>query len=389
MTAQPIKLHLGLTRPDTGDKIELYLIHQKVTDMNENLKPRIYKFDNVRLLAIVLVVIGSFADDLTSHSDMFQSWFVFVYSFHAPLFIFLSGLFTKEYKDGVKPDNHRLSFYFGLGMILKIIIYLMRVWNGYDAELNFFGGGTIEWYLFVIVLYAVTMYLLRNVNRVLVLALSVVAGTAAGFIPLTDEYYLMRYLVFLPFFAAGYYLTPARVRRFTHQTNVKLAGIVFLFIYFVLCFREREAIYPLRMLFTGRNPYSLVHIEGCTFYHRLLCYGVSAVLIVAVMACMPNRKFPLVTRMGRNTLGVYFWHIPIVLLLRHYGAMEKLISLGDPLWKFVVLTISVIVALILAFPIFTWPLNKLLEWVRRMPPLACMTMDVVILMGAVVCTLIM
>ena len=357
--------------------------------MNENLKPRIYKFDNVRLLAIVLVVLGSFADELTLRSDMFQSWFVFVYSFHAPLFIFLSGLFTKEYKDGVKPDNYRLSFYFGLGMVLKIIVYLMRLHNGYPAELNLFGGGTVEWYLFVIVLYAITMYLLRNVNRWVVLILSVAVGTAAGFIPLTDEYYLMRYLVFLPFFAAGYYLTPVKVRRFTHQLNVKLAGIAFIFIYFVLCFREKDAVYPLRMLFTGRNPYALVQLEGCTFYHRLLCYGISAVLIISVLACMPNRKYPFVTRMGSNTLGVYFWHIPVLLLIRHYVGTDDVIALGDPLWKMVVLVTSVAVALVLALPVFSWPLRKLLEWVRRMPPLACLTMDIVILAGAAVCTVLM
>lgn len=356
--------------------------------MNESLKPRIFKYDNVRLLAIILVVIGSFAEELSLRSDMFQSWFVFVYAFHAPLFIFLSGLFTKEYKDDQKPDNHRLSFYFGLGMILKILIYLLRCWNGYDAKLDFFGGASIEWYLFVIVMYSITMYLLRRVNRWVVLALSVVAGTLAGFIPLTDEFYLMRYLVFMPFYAAGYYLTPVKVRRFSHMLGVKFAGVACIFVYFVLCFREREAIYPLRMLFTGRNPYALVNLEGCTFYHRLLCYAISAVLIVSVLACMPNRKFPVLTHMGRNTLGVYFWHMLIVLILRHYGVIEKVIALGDPLWKLIVLTGSVAVALILSFSVFTMPLRKLLEWVRRMPPLACLTMDVVILMGAVVGQLI-
>ena len=356
--------------------------------MNESIKPRIYKFENVRLLAIVLVVIGSFAEELALHSEMFQSWFVFVYAFNAPLFLFLSGLFTKEYKEDVKPDNYRLSFYLGLGLVLKVLIYLLRLWNGYDAELNFFGGATIEWYLFVVAMYWVTMYLLRRVNRWIVLALSVVAGTAAGFLPLTDEFYLMRYLVFLPFFAAGYYLTPAKVRRFSHRTGVKLAGIASLFIYFVLCFREREMIYPLRMLFTGRNPYALVNLTGCTFYHRLLCYLISAVLVISVLACVPNRKFPVLTHMGRNTLGVYFWHFLLVLVLRHYGAMEKLMTLGDPLWKFVVLTVSVAVALLLSFTPFTWPLRKQLEWVRRMPRLACLTMVIVILMGAVVGQLI-
>ena len=356
--------------------------------MDESIKPRIYKYDNVRLLAIVLVVIGSVAEEFTSRSDMFQSWFVFVYSFHAPLFIFLSGLFTKEYKDGHRPDVFKLSFYFVLGEVLKVMIYFCRIWNGEEIGLDLFGGATMEWYLFVIILFTMTAYFTRKVNRVLMMILTVVLGTAAGFLPLSDDFYLMRYFVFLPFFMAGYYLTPAKVRRFAHQVKVKLSSIAFLFIYFVLCFRRREAIYPLRMLFTGRNPYAAVHIEGCTFYHRLLCYGISAVLIIAVLACVPNRKVPVLTRMGRNTLGVYFWHYPIVLLLWHFGVMDQVVPLGDPLWKMVVLVGAIVLALVLAIPIFTAPLRKLLNAMHIMPPLACLTVDIVFILGAIVGNLV-
>lgn len=61
--------------------------------MSKNVAQRIYKFDNIKFLAILLVVLGHFADGYTNDSNMFDSWFVFVYSFHAPLFIFLCGLF--------------------------------------------------------------------------------------------------------------------------------------------------------------------------------------------------------------------------------------------------------------------------------------------------------
>ena len=358
--------------------------------MLDSQKPRIFKYDNVRLLAIVLVVIGSFAGEFTARSDMFRSWFIFVSSFNAPLFIFLSGLFTKEFKDGVKPDNYRLSFYFGLGLVLKVIIYLMRRWNGDDVHIDFFRGDTMEWYLFVIVMYAVTMYVLRRVNMYVVMGLSLVLGTLAGFAPIGDELYLMRYFVFLPFYAAGYYLTPAKVRRFSHRTNVKLAGIGFMMLYFIICFRLRDSMYPLRELFIGNVRYAGVPIDGCTFYHRLLCYGISTVLVISVVAMMPNRKFPVLTKMGRNTLGVYFWHVPIVLLLWHFGILSitRLKMLGDPLWKYVVLSAAVVVALALSLSVFSWPFRWMLGKVRTMPPLACMTMDIVIVMGAVVGNLI-
>ena len=352
--------------------------------MNDNTKPRIYKFDNVKLLVMILVVVGSFAESFADNSDMFRSWFIFVSSFTAPLYIFLNGLFQKQFQKGQKPNLHKISYYLILGFILKIGIFLMRRWNGEDIGLDLFGSANLDWYFFVIVMHTVTLFLLKDVRPAIVIPITVVLGVAAGFFPLGDSFYLMRYFVFMPFYAAGYYLTPARVRRFSHQTKVKLAGIAFLILYFILCFRMRDAIYPLRMLFTGRNPYSIVPIEGCTFYHRLLCYGISAVMIIAIMAVIPNRKVPVLTHMGRNTLGVLFWHYPVVLLMWHFGAFDFLLTLGDPLWKFSVLSIAVLTALILSFSIFSWPLRKLQHLIEKLPLIPCIVMDSVILITATV-----
>lgn len=352
--------------------------------MSDYLKPRIFKYDNVKLLAIVLVVITSFADEFTAHSDLFRSWFVFSYSFHAPLFIFLSGLFQKQYTEENRPDVSKITYYLLLGYLLKLMIWFVRILDGDDVRLDLLGGSGIEWYLFVIVGYMLTLYLCRRVNRYLMLGLTLVIGVVAGYLPLGDFLYLMRFLVFLPFYVAGYYLTPMKVRRFTHRLNVKLAGIAFIFIYFVLCFQEREVLYPLRMLFTGRNPYSAIPIDGCSPFHRLLCYGISAVLIISVMACMPNRKFPVLTRMGRNTLGVYFWHYPIVLLLWYWGVMDMFIPLGDPLWKYVMLVAAIALALLLSLSVFSLPLRKLGELIRKIPPKTCIIADCAVIAVAAI-----
>lgn len=352
--------------------------------MKYNGKPRIFKFDNVKLLVMVLVVVGSFAEDYTDHSDMFRSWFIFVNSFAAPLYIFLNGLFQKPYTKGERPTLHRATYYMILGFALKILIFLLRRWNGEEIGLDMFGGATMEWYLFVIMMYSVTFWILRYVNKWVVLTASVVFGTLAGFLPLDDGFYFMRYFVFMPFYAAGYYLTPAKVRRFSHSTKVKLAGLAFTVAYFILCFRAREIIYPLRMLFTGRNRYAIVPIEGCTFYHRLLCYGISAVLIISVIACMPNRKAPLLTHMGRNTLGVYFWHYPLKLLLWHFGVFDLIQTAGDPMWKINVLLAAVAAALMLSFGVFSWPLRKLEHLINKIPTIPCVIMDAVILIAAAI-----
>lgn len=352
--------------------------------MTDNLKPRIFKYDNVKLLAIILVVIGSFAEEFLGRSDLFRSWFVFSYSFTAPLFVFLSGLFQKQYDKNNKPDVQKITWYLLMGFVLKLMIFVVRIADGDDVRLNLLGGDGIEWYLFVVVGYMLTMALLRRVHRYVMLVSAVVIGVAAGFLPIDDTLYLMRYLVFLPFYVAGYYLTPIKVRRFTHRLNVKLAGIAFVFIYFVLCFQERDTLYPLRMLFTAQCPYAQVPIEGCTFYHRLLCYGISAVLIISMLACIPNRKIPVLTAMGKNTLGVYFWHYPIVLLLWYCGAMEMLEQVGDPLWKYLLLVAAAALALLLSLRVFTLPLQKLGELMKRIPAKVCVIADLAVIAAAAV-----
>lgn len=352
--------------------------------MTGSTKPRIFKYDNVKLLAIILVVIGSFADEFASQSDVFRSWFVFSSSFTAPLFVFLSGLFQKQYDPPRKPDVQKISFYLLSGLLIKLMIYLVQILDGVDVRLDFLGNTGMEWYLFTVAGYMLLMYLLRRVNRYVLLAITIAVGIAAGFLPSENTAFLLRFLTFLPFYVAGYYLTPMKVRRFTHRLNVKLAGVAFIFIYFVLCFREREIIYPLRMLFTGENPYSAVPIEGCTFWHRLLCCGISAVLIISVTACVPNRKFPVLTHMGRNTLGVYFWHYPIVLLLWYVGVMDMFVPLGDPLWKYVMIVAAAGLAILLSLGIFTLPLRKLEELIRKIPAKICVVIDLIGIAAAII-----
>ena len=88
--------------------------------MADSIKERIYKFDNVKFLAIMLVVIGHCIGPCYDDSDIFRSGFVFIYSFHMPLFIFISGLFVKEYKQGDKFPMQKIAYYLVLGFALAL-----------------------------------------------------------------------------------------------------------------------------------------------------------------------------------------------------------------------------------------------------------------------------
>lgn len=57
---------------------------------------RIYWYDNLKFFLMVLVVLGHGADYGTSQYASFRFTYLFVYIFHMPLFLFISGLFFKD-----------------------------------------------------------------------------------------------------------------------------------------------------------------------------------------------------------------------------------------------------------------------------------------------------
>ena len=65
------------------------------------MKNRIYRYDNVKALLIFLVVLGHMTTDYVSDSHLVRWTTLWIYTFHMPAFIFLSGLVHKHY---ITPD---------------------------------------------------------------------------------------------------------------------------------------------------------------------------------------------------------------------------------------------------------------------------------------------
>ena len=72
-------------------------------------KRRLYLYDNLKFLLIFLVVLGHFTDGFTVDlfgtaseeqfvpvSMVLNRIFIFIYGFHMPLFMFISGLFHRR-----------------------------------------------------------------------------------------------------------------------------------------------------------------------------------------------------------------------------------------------------------------------------------------------------
>lgn len=340
--------------------------------MSSNVKERIYKFDNIKFLSIMLVVVGHIVERYIGESDMFKSLFIFIYSFHMPLFIFLSGLFQKRFSDTNKLNINKVAFYITLGVLLKIYVHICRIIAGKDPVFNMFGDSNISWYMFVLAMFMVAAYIVRKIHPAIVLPVSIAIACVCGYFNFIDDtLYLSRFFVYFPIYILGYYMTPQLIIKIEKNLVVKAVSGLSMLFYFVLCFRNVDAVYKLRRLMTGRNPYSSLPFENCGAQHRLLCYAIAIVLCMAVFCFIPNVKIPLISKMGANTLAVYFWHNPLLDLLSATPFFTIILSLGDPLYKVILLFFGVILTFVLSFNIFMVPFKYLSKLIDKLKPVWC------------------
>ena len=106
-----------------------YLI-QRGIEMSEAVSrntKRIYKWDNLKCFLIVMVVIGHFVNQYAPISNTMKSLSLFIYSFHMPLFIFLSGLLQKRWSQRCKFQWDKPLYYIMIGYALKVCIYGIKI----------------------------------------------------------------------------------------------------------------------------------------------------------------------------------------------------------------------------------------------------------------------
>lgn len=315
---------------------------------------RIALFDNIKFLLMLFVVIGHFAEVGTGKTDFFKSAYVFIYAFHMPLFIFVSGMMHKNEK-----ILRKVMFFISLGFISKIVIYAMRIFVNGTAVFKLLSDAYIPWFMFVMAMYILLSYLLRNVNKYILLAVSVVAACAAGYNDnIGDFLYLSRAIVFYPCFVLGQIISADTIKRINHKKIFKVISIVIILTWAALCIFDLEHVYNLRPLFTGRNPFSEKEIfEEWGFLYRLLCYGITILTSFAIVSLTPDRRIPAISEFGERTLQVYIWHAVFLLLLKKTGLQA--ILLATPEGRVIWILTAVLVTFISSLKIFAFPVKQL------------------------------
>ena len=324
---------------------------------------RVALYDNAKFLLIILVVIGHFIDPFTGgggQSAAYQSIYLFIYSFHMPLFIFVSGQFHKN-----SNVLSKIFSFFCIGMSQKIVFSALDVIvNKNSPSFNLTGDWMPPWYMFALAAFITISYILRNIDKRFVLLMSIILALFVGYDSSVGDFlYLSRIIVFYPFYLMGELVERDKILKICTNKILKIVALVIIVAWGCLCIFKLDVLYTLRPLFTGRNPYSASVYAVSGIIYRMVCYLISTIVGLCVMILVPNVKIPLLTRFGSRTMQVYFWHWPIGMILLQTGISQYICTSATT--KIMWILLAVLVGFVLSFKCFGFFTDKIIYYSRE------------------------
>lgn len=335
---------------------------------------RVALWDNARFAAIALMVAGHTLTKMVGENDAAFTLYVFIYAFHVPVFVAVSGYFTK----GTAPDDNRIRSVFTDILVPYLIFEL--IWSVvlffYNGNLSFdvTRASWTLWFLLALAIWRIVLPYLVALKYPLLI--SIVISIAAGYFPIDQTFSAARVLGFLPFFVFGWQLREwnlgerwmalcsqsiMRWRIVAVAVMTTVANLIALNVPFL---REVQ----IRSFITYDAGYATFgYDQWWAGIGRLATMLVAAAMILAFLMLIPREK-TWFTQFGQATMYVYLLHTFVLYPLRENGVLD-----GErPLWYILIvlvgsLGLTVILSTPLIVRIFKPLVQPNLSWLFRKP----------------------
>ncbi|HJA94622.1 MAG TPA: acyltransferase family protein [Candidatus Eisenbergiella merdipullorum] len=342
---------------------------------------RNYQMDNLKCLLIFAVVLGHMLELFMGKDDGLKVIYLIIYSFHMPLFAFISGVFARFSPEKIR--NHLIYPY-----VVFQTLYLLFANHVLEkeAEVQFTTPYWLLWYLFASIAWNLLLPLVQGsgftlMKKAVALTAAFLAAILIGF-DNKAGYYLSvsRIVEFFPYFLMGAYYREWMDRRhrtglFEKRTCSEGAS-----------FWERirkQAARPAAVLCLGAVLCALIYVitenvdeikyawlYGSVSYDtgdygwrfRLLSIGAALLWLVFFLAGIPARKIPFLSYIGANTMPVYLLHGFLIKLMsktRLFNEIEHDLAAG--------LLISAFLVAALSWKPLVRLVSPLMKWEGRLP----------------------
>ena len=271
-------------------------------------------FDNAKFMLILLVVFGHFMQPYIGDNLLLEDLYYFVFTFHMPAFVLISGYFTKGFRRAGYLKKLLKSIVFPY-IIFEIIYagFYYLIDSSQALKIDLLNPEWSLWFLVSLFCWHLGLFIFTKLPASWSILLSFGISVAVGYIDSINHIMsLSRTFVFFPFFLVGHFLTKEHIRYVQEQCR-KWWGIVLFFILATLI--QQNDVMNKYWVF-GSQPYDhFLDDPSFGWLVRIYIYCLSFMGILAFLILVPQKMF-FFTKWGRNTIFTYLLHGFIVKGLR-------------------------------------------------------------------------
>lgn len=328
------------------DNINSYINKERIYVMLHT-KTRDYYFDNLKFILILLVVIGHTIEPLIDISGKLKILYCYIFSFHMPLFVFVSGYFSKNYIDNSKnvKSIQRFLIPYLLFQTLYVLFYKYLL-NVPGTQITLVTPIYLMWYLLsAFVWILITPYFTKLKHCI---PIAFILAILVGYAPDISTYLsLSRIIVFFPFYLIGYYINKSTIEKLFNK-KIKIISLLILIVAFLTSLKIPTTFNA--AWFYGRDNYVLL---GSPFWYsgifRIFIYIINILMCISVLSLTPNHKTK-ISKYGANTIYIYLFH---GFIIKYFVFRTQIYqSIDNSLSKIVLIVISIIITFLLGSKFF-------------------------------------
>lgn len=262
-------------------------------------------FDNAKLWFISLVVFGHMIQPFVEDGQGVSTLYTWIYTFHMPAFIFLSGFFAKGAGNRAYILNlaKKLLIPYVIFQVIYTVYYFLIGKQSWLTDSIFYPHWSL-WFLFSLFFWHILLIGYRRLPAFLGVGLALCIGIIVGYFDHVGHMFsLSRTFVFFPFFLAGYW-TKEQQLMVLKKKQIKIIAACIMIV-------AAAIIYYLPDIHAGwllaSKSYSSLGVEMYGGLARFAVYLTSSVMMICALAWIPTRRFTF-TVLGERTLYVYLLH---------------------------------------------------------------------------------
>ena len=276
-------------------------------------------FDNIKAILIVLVVLGHTLSEVFTANQWISSIYMFIYLFHMPAFILISGYFAKRitsFRDILKLAEKLLVPY-----VIFQVCYTLY-YNQIFGDQCSFSLSDPRWGLwFLISLFCWNLMLSIFRKRKKALLIAILISLFVGYFTFINEYFtLSRTFFFFPFFLCGFLMEKKHFNWMKQKWNVWLSSIG-LVIIFILVYNYGNIEW--REWFYGRIGYENISSELANYglFIRAFVYILMGITTYCFLAIVTNKQL-FFTKVGKQTFPIYIFHMFIIKFVHDFYILD-------------------------------------------------------------------